>query len=161
MKNRKLLFVLVPAVLFVWGAIAYTVIVQMKGPESESELTVLPELNTQSDTLTGYYNLLANYRDPFLSSVSVEDKEEKFDRSRLNRPLIEVPAIPRQIQWPMVEYGGLISNNEKWLALIRMNGTNYLMNEGDIQQQLLLISAYKDSIQVEYQREKKIILKKL
>jgi hypothetical protein len=51
----------------------------------------------------------------------------------------------------------MILNNQKQVALIRINGANQLMKENEERQQIKVIRIYADSVRLAYQGESKVI----
>ena len=58
-------------------------------------------------------------------------------------------------------YGGVIENKESnsRLALINIQGSDYLMEEGDVFQEIKLLKIYGDSVKVGLRKEYKVIPK--
>jgi hypothetical protein len=116
----------------------------------------IPFLSKQTDSDSNFYELLANYRDPFKSGLTQEEGTGNSGSSR--RSNIQNPIVQQRfIYWPDIEYNGMILNNQKQVALIRINGANQLMKENEERQQIKVIRIYADSVRLAYQGESKVI----
>ena len=65
------------------------------------------------------------------------------------------------MKWPSLAYGGMIKNqkSDKSLAMIKVQGKDKLMKEGDVIGKLQIEKIYADSIKVSYDNHKKTISK--
>ncbi len=167
MNQKRLLYVLLPAVLLIWGIIIHRIL-QAVGGEDTLALTHLPaqvgqQLSpTTSDTIT----LLANYPDPFLNS-SRKASETGTTASFADRPALRPTAAvkvssppPASIPpFPEVVYLGLIQNGKssRKVALLKIAGKEYFMEEKRQQDGIILSHIYPDSIRVAFNKEGKII----
>ncbi|MBA7590112.1 hypothetical protein ES708_32214 [subsurface metagenome] len=82
MKNRKLLYILIPASVIIWGAIAINIINNLRRSTDYKQENYLPFSESSSDSVEEGYTLIADYPDPFRpqytsSPVSIAQKNEK------------------------------------------------------------------------------------
>lgn len=155
-KKRHLMIVLILGAAGLWGYIMYVVwdsffkqeIVQITQTVNTQE----KNLSSEPDTFT----LLANYRDPFLSE---QVRKPELVQKRVAQV---VPSPPKVIQpWPEVSYGGMIRNQQtnSQLALITVNGKSELVGPGVAYQDLLIRKIYKDSVELAFGKEIKMVKK--
>lgn len=153
MKNKRAIYILVPLLISIWGIIAYQ-ITSYGSPDNGSsfsgQLSVPKIENAKADT----FSISANYRDPFLEKPVVEKK-----------PVVVVkkakPEVKASLPWPKITYGGVIKNQKssKQLYLVQVNGNDNIIREGDLIAEVQLAKAWKDSIQVVFQKERRVIKK--
>jgi hypothetical protein len=163
MKNKKLLYILIPAVGLIWGLVIYTILTSVRGSNELSEAGIIIPDISGTDTLMHSYELLANYRDPFLrySAVVRENKETtpavKPGNVRNQRETASQQL--RRVIWPGIEYRGLILSEGRNVALLRINNSNVIMSEGQSRNEVKLLKMYADSVQLSLGTETKYIVK--
>lgn len=162
MKGKKFTYLLIVCVAGVWGIIFYRI---YTGLEQEDELPVSivskgkPEYFKLINHETDRVNLNLNYRDPF-ADVSFVVKEVS---PVISGPVIKssvMPAIPKpMVNWAAVQYTGYINNpsTKSRIAIIRVNGKEGMLTEGQSLEGLKLIKNAGDSVQVRYQNSTKYI----
>lgn len=166
MKNKKQIYILLPVVLLVWGIIGYRIFSAMSGDSDEPVSFNSPTSawvdNAEVDV---DYELNLDYSDPFLKNTA-RWKSSSVQSNNPNKVVVKpkikkvVKAIP--LAWPAIRYNGLIrkTNDKSTLYIIEINGRSNFMSLGEELEQLKLLKAYRDSIQVEFQgKEKRTILK--
>jgi hypothetical protein len=156
-----MLYILVPATLFIWGAIGYTIFSHLHQNNSFAEVDYIPFTPTVKDTIIRSYTLLANYRDPFRSYHPSVKKEKKSSEKPKEEPVVtrNRRRNRQRVYWPQVKYNGLITNNNNHVALLQISNRNYLLKEGDEKDRIKLLKLYPDSVVLEYEGEPKTISK--
>jgi hypothetical protein len=168
MKNKKLLYVLLPVAALVWGLVIYQVVQSLEAPAGGS-LALPPGPTARAEGVRAEpdtFRLLLNYRDPFLANRPVIRQEQDLDLF-LNRPAASV-AMPRPvasqpepapIAWPQVEYVGLIENGAKKtkVALVRVGEAEHLLREGQAVDGVKLAKVLPDSVLVEFKKERRFV----
>lgn len=162
MKNRKLLYILIPATVIVWGAIALSIISNMKKSGDSVQENYLPFSESSSDSIEEGYSLLADYPDPFkpqYKRLSV-NKAQKTEKKQVNNTRISRRRAQRsRIIWPHVEYLGVIMNKDQRLVLLKIENSNIIMQTGDQRKQITLKKMYNDSVRLIYKDEEKVFHK--
>jgi hypothetical protein len=172
MRNKKLLYLLLPITAIVWGLVIYKIMQSLDTTGEENydiaEIKPIETINVVPDT----FNLLLNYRDPFLAyrptvrrNVSATFTMNKADLSISN--FIKPPEKAASVSttatnpWPVIEYHGLIENsqNKSKVAMIHIDNAVHLMLEGHTTSGIKLTKILPDSIQVEFNKQKKFIWK--
>ena len=121
MKNNRLIFILLPAVLAVWAIIGYRVVNYIRHDTPAQIENIKKDLEFKPDSLSeDKFEIIANYRDPFLDFVPLESKP-------LIRPVKVItpkPLIIPHINWPIIKFKGLVKNHElqKSYGLITIDG---------------------------------------
>ena len=139
----------------IWGGIAYQISSFGSSDvttHSRGNLPVSRKENTKPDT----FSILANYRDPFLGKPIEERKPESASK-KMPKPVEIKVALP----WPKITYGGVIKNQKssKQLYLVQVNGNDNIIKEGDVVEEVQITKAWKDSIQVVFEKEKRVFKK--
>ena len=156
MKHKKITYLLLPLVAVIWGIIFYRIFSAVSPepilPVGGSILTS----KTINTSIPDTFSIIANYRDPFLGKV-VQVKDSAS--GKVKPPKTEKVVIPKQ--WPSLSYGGIIKNQKsgKQFVLVNINGEGNLMKTGDEVSGIQLLKVYKDSIEVSFQKEKKVVWK--
>ena len=157
MKNKKLLYILVPLTILIWGAVVFTIISHTR-PDNAPDMNYGVELRNEVDTAGNKYTLLANYRDPFRYGSSQKPAAVKKPVQQKSQTVRN--QNPVRVNWPDIEYKGSITNNNDKVALIRINNRNFLLKEGEARDNIMLVRMYPDSVNLEYSGEVKSIKKK-
>ena len=149
MKNKKLIFILLPAAVLIWTLVILQAVKRMNGPGETSLKTNFTIDSSQIKNVTDNYRLLADYSDPFLKSADQQGSPIKtitpvilkFSKEVDNRSVIS---------WPEINYGGVIlnKNNNQQVYLLKINTKQYLLHQGESADKVELIKAYRDSVKV-------------
>lgn len=170
MKNKRLLYVLIPLAGIVWGIIIYRLMQTLEAPKEASyknNIANIAKENTQSVPDT--FKLLLKYQDPFLAERkrTIELRQTEVTTFLINSPIARNPAqtiaspmskpLVTTTEWPKIEFNGLIENKAKKerIAMLHIGGITHLVYEGQTADQVKLIKLHSDSIQVEYGKQKK------
>jgi type II secretory pathway component PulC len=157
MKNKKMLYLLIPGTLIVWGLIIFKIINNMhseEGPASQHLLAASATVENVSDT----FSIHPDYRDPFLGKII--QRTDLSDRpAKINVPVI--PVVKAPTPWPTIVYGGIIKNQKlnKEMILLQINGQDFMVKSGETINGIQLFKVFHDSIEVHFSKEKKIIYK--
>ena len=163
MKNKKLLYILIPATVILWGIIVFKIVSHLKNRSIYSEDYYLPEMKPEADSVFKAYKLLANYNDPFRinkRSYSSGQKKETKKTPVQTTNLRHERRNQQRIFWPSVTYSGTIINMQKQVALIQIDMKNFLMMEGEEQNMVKLQRLFPDSVIMVFEGETKTIIKK-
>lgn len=160
MKDKRVLFVLIIAVVAIWGLIGYKIVV----PDTDESIftssrsldkNVVRKLEVES------YQLLNNYRDPFQAQRVNYRGGSKSDNRNSNKKVLGQNKS-ESLAWPPITFGGLIKrkNSKEKVALLKVNASDHLMRMNEEVEGIKVLKIEKDSIQVIYKGEKKVIYKK-
>lgn len=142
MKKQTKTYLLLVAVLLIWGIIGYKIVgaISPKPVQEEVEIKTVdftPEPLVQKDT----FSLIANYRDPFLGTLATKPKKKSTAKKAI--PKNPVPEVT-------IEYTGLITDNEtkEKIFFIRIAGQQYLMSARDKIEGFTLISGSESQVRI-------------
>ena len=145
--KKKLTIPLLVLALVLWGAILYRLLTG-GGETALSAVTVQPTApkvavveKPKADSL------LLNYQDPFLAEAktAIEPVEEgSFEAD--DAYVEETPYI----DWSQVQYLGSVTGGEV-VALVMINGQEYMLKEGDAAEGYTLMGVVGNSIAVRYE----------
>lgn len=157
MKNKKIIYILIPALIAVWGIIGTKIFTYLKSDGSSDSQIKTKKIFEPEKNIKDTFDLIADYPDPFLQATS-KHLHKKKPLSKTN-----TKNMPKKnIKWPKVEYRGMVTNqtNKKTVINISINSKNYLMSEGQEKNNIQLIKIYEDSIITCYQNENKTFYNK-
>lgn len=156
MKNKKLLYVLIPAVIFIWGAIIYKIVIGLSGSDGNSFQEIKMNEIKSNEVSNDTFSINPTYRDPF-SGKRVKNSNP-ISGSFTNQ--LSTNPSP-QTKWPEIIYGGIVKNQKsnKQLVIIQINGQSNTIKIGETYNGVMLTRVFKDSIEVKFGKEKKYVKK--
>lgn len=157
MKNKKNIYILLPIVLFVWGAVLFQLFSFTNSDETivanNSELTIKPlKFNKRQS-----FSIDVNYRDPFLGKMYAENAVPKI---KGNSSAAKDAKPKETLVWPTILYKGLISDtkDKNKIFMLIIDKKNYFMKIGDTENEIFLKSGDKESIYVKYKGNLNLIM---
>jgi hypothetical protein len=155
-KNKVVTYLLIAAVLVVWGLIIYKII----GAYSVGEEDTYTPPAIQKEKYDDYAvpkdtaKLVLNYRDPFGMAVKKDTARPKIQGT----PRF-IPVTKTGFNWDIVRYSGYIKNagSKKLIAVMHIDGREAMMSEGEVIDQIRLVRNLKDSILISREGKKKYI----
>lgn len=181
MKNKRLLYVLLPAVLVVWGLIFQRIWLAARGEEVVAPAGAGESVAaTTSGVAARIPGLLLNYTDPFragsptpfittlvgptgAASAERASYAQPLAAAPLNLPLAPAatPVVP--VVWPVVKYLGFINNPrlENRIALLTINDKEYSVKSGGNEEEIIVRKIWRDSVRVVFKTYKKTIVRSL
>jgi hypothetical protein len=157
MKNKKMLYLLIPATLIVWSLIIYKIISNLRPEEasvSQHRAISTPAIESTSDT----FSIHPSYRDPFLGKIVAKSG---FSHGPAKTRIPVNPVVKAPLVWPAIVYGGIIKNQKlnKEMILLQIDGQDFMTKVGETTNGIKLFKVHRDSIEVHFSKEKKIIHK--
>jgi hypothetical protein len=153
MKNKKNLYILLPAVVFVWGLIAYRIFAGVNPNEpAVAAAQELKKFNPKLDPEPiSSYEITADYRDPFLDEMDISKPKKAFAKTKKQ---------VQEIEFPEIEYKGIIKtgNNSKAIFLIVINGNRKMFKLKETHDDVKLIKGNEERITLKYNTEKRSYL---
>jgi len=165
MKNKKLLYLLIPINVIVWGYIGYTF---LKSLNIETNIQLSSEYDSQISNVASIpdtFSLLNNNKNPFkdifFQRKNIKHKNSPNTSSVTNKTKINTSKRSNLELLPAVRYNGLVKNQKtkKMLAIVTINNTDHLLKIGDTINRTKLLNIFKDSIIVRFNKEKLTIKK--
>lgn len=157
MKNKKLIYLLVPLTFGVWGYIGYFIYSTINKDEYIPEINVSKQKKHTNKPIEKDYSLFLNYRDPFLGKISSQQNTNKVPKA--SKPKTEVNNTILN----NIKYLGLIKNKEQGniIASININHNDYLLKKGDKINGVEILKINSDSLQIKIENKNYYIKKSL
>lgn len=151
LKNKKLVYLLLPLVLVIWGLIFYRIYANLHGkPKSPSfSKQITKEIDVRDKEEIPQLSL--NYPDPFLKNTSISSGEKKTNPKHPDN-------LVSPINWPMITYRGMLRSEQakhNVTGFLRVGTTDMLVHMGDVARELAVLRIAKDSILLENKGEKR------
>jgi hypothetical protein len=155
MKSKKSLYILLPAVLLLWGYIAFKIYKHMSGG---GEVIISNNRVIQKsieDNVPDTFSLILDYTDPFLSRNITTQSTSK---TRVRK----VKSTVKNVHWPDIIYQGRMVNQQTKRSKVSLSigGVDVILSRGETKNEIKLVKSYADSIKVQFQGEMKTIHKK-
>lgn len=135
MKSKTSLWILIPAVLGIWGAIGWNVYSAMNGDEYTATVkTVESSQQTESKVAPDTFELLLDYPDPFTNEAPKQKSTVPLYHNTNNHQHTTIASAPKEeAQWPTIIYSGLVKQpaTGKMLGFLSVNGESYFVKVGD------------------------------
>mgnify|MGYP006173368547 FL=1 len=161
MNKKTLNIILIVTVVALWGTVLYKYVNRFFNPIQNDfavrEFSSPISTKIAKDT----FDLQPLHRDPFLDRSMIKRNEEKPIRVNTQPKVIKTKTPEIQKPFPLVHYYGYIKSQDKKEQLILLKVNNKLERvrlKSNIDG-LIINQIYKDSIQVSYNKELKMIKK--
>lgn len=160
MNNKFTRSLLIIGAVAVWGIIIFKIIGYLNNDDTaESNFTAVKksEISQIPDTV----KLLLNYPDPFLGGKIEQEPAKNYEVVQTAKVVKTSPEPVAAKPLLNIKYFGLITNKQtqKLVAIININGKQYLAKPGDNLDQVMLLKMYNDSILITHESTKKWIRK--
>ncbi|MGL5890719.1 MAG: hypothetical protein ACRC3B_12580 [Bacteroidia bacterium] len=163
MKSKRTTYLLMAVVAGIWGLIGWKV---WKGLQGDDDLALPAERVVQSgkkNQLSDSFELIANYRDPFLGRTMQQTSTVAATTVRTTgtaKTTITKPEPPVNT-WPEIRYGGFIkkSGQENAAGFLIINGSSEIVTRGQKIQDITIVQLWRDSVAVMRGKERRIIKK--
>ncbi|MFW0739833.1 hypothetical protein [Flavobacterium sp. T12S277] len=158
MKNKKNIYILLPIVLMVWGAVLFQLFSFTNSDEivaaNNPELRIKPLKLNQRQSFT----IDVNYRDPFLGKMYSENNAPKTKAT--GSKTAKAPKPKETLVWPTILYKGLISDTKEKtkVFMLIIDNKNYFMKIGDTENGVFLKTGDKESVYVKYKGNLNLIM---
>ena len=154
MKNKKSIYILLPIVLFIWGAVLYQFFSFSNNDSIEitnSNTTVKPFKIKPKDT----FSIKINNRDPFLGKLVSNEN----NTTKTIKPTSKPKKIVEEVVWPQIGYKGIVSDNKEKIKvyMVIINGKTYLMKKGDEEEEIKLKDGDRETIYVIHKGDLKVV----
>jgi len=143
LKGKKALYILLPLVAFIWGAIVFQVVGAFSDDDlllaKATEVTITDIKEKEREVFT----LGEIKRDPFLGTLYKPKKKIIKPIARVKKPTIT---------WPSIIYKGMVSgqSNANAIYLVQINGAEHLMKKRQTAAEVTLVRAGASSIRLKY-----------
>jgi len=162
MKGKKSVYILLPAVLLVWGIVAYRIISGLNTDQPSYNNAFRHVEPMEEDVQPEAFSLRLDYRDPFLTGRPRKRAQASVFNTDVASPLTQPAAKVQPTQpepepamdWSTVAYVGLIQRskgrNEQPVALVTIKGSSRMVKAGDDIEGYLFTTVTRDSLEVTY-----------
>ncbi len=153
-KNKKLLYILIPATIIVWGLIMYKIFnVVNNGSTAPQAMAATSSFGDKDQLVADTFAMYANYRDPFLG------KPPTVERSTQTKAAVKPVQPVIVLAWPTINYFGTIKNqlSKKQFVMMQIDNQNTAMKPGEVYKGVELLNVFLDSVEVKFNKEKKFV----
>ena len=157
MKNKKSIYILLPAVVIIWGTLLWKIFQGRDISHDLSVPTTIKRENGSEEKARENIELSYNYKDPFLKTSTKTESVNTGNNSQQEQPYYNTGNM-----WAEIEYSGIIKTNDKqnMTGLLNINGKKHLLRTGSEVDGIKVIYIHPDSIYLEFQREKRSFRRK-
>ncbi len=142
MKSRVTTYVLIVAVIAVWGFVAWRIF--FSRPASREAVT---HRSAERETpVAEEYRLSLDYDDPFLKDAASTERAESFGRVQSSPP--EPPSPPPRPEDIALKYAGTISVGGRVSYIIEHAGLLHPLDLGESLDGYILAEAFADSVRL-------------
>lgn len=156
MKNKKSIYILLPIVLLIWGIVIFQFF-SFSAPDDSLENASM-EFNIKPFKVKERtpFSINVAYRDPFLGKMYAAPATNPKKRVVVKKQ----PKPLETLVWPTIHYKGMISDVKKKQTLFMMviDGHNFNMKKGDIENEVFLKDGDKESVYVKYKGNLNLIM---
>lgn len=160
MKNKKSLYVLLPAAGLLWGYIVYLVVSGMGGGGNIARPQGQPMAIPDSLVLgQDSFSLSLDYEDPFLKKTKPVIVNNTPKRAPTASPKPNKVAETPSVNWPTINYGGSITGagSRKEVVILIIGNEEVLAKEGDVHKGVKINHIAPQAIGLEYKGAAKTI----
>lgn len=139
-KNTKT-YTLLGGVLLIWGIIGFKIYSALSPEEDTLALVEDVMFKSKKAVQRDTFTIKADYRDPFLGKFGVSSKKRAIKTTK-----------KKTVSFPQINYTGLITDQKtkKHIFFVTITGTQYLMQRGNQQNEVTLVSGSSKQIRVRY-----------
>lgn len=151
MKSKKNIYILLPIVLLIWGAVMYQFFYFSTTEKSQATISTAFFYKTINIKKRDTIAINVNYRDPFLGKMYVEKGNGIVGKKKTTN-LKKTQKIVEPIVWPVIVYKGIVSDiKEKNIVyMLIINGQTFLMRKGETENEIFLKEGDRESVYVKY-----------
>lgn len=147
LKNKTKTYILLLAVLGIWGLIGYKIISTLNPETPESpQPDFVENFKPQSVKIKDTFSIQTLEKDPFLGTLQ-----------RKNSGTFKKTTTTPQIPWPQISYGGLVrrENSKEQVFVVNINNGQYLLKKGQSIIDVSLLRGNSKEIVVRFQNHTK------
>ena len=160
MTKKNINRILIVAVALIWGVLIYKFVNSMFAPNTIEGDAIASQKTLDIPQITkDTFNLKTYKRDPFLGTLNSRPKVSKRNNAIKK---VDKKEAPINQKWPKIEYLGFVKEEKSNDPLLLVKIDNRLYRKkanGEFIEGLTIITFYKDSLQVDYNNEKRMIKK--
>jgi len=147
MKNKKNIYILLTAVLLVWGILGYRIFLTVN-PNNNKQQTAVASKSFKPQQLQELetFTINTDYRDPFLGSFS---QKKSTKPKKPTKVIVKTSKIP----FPAIIYKGLVSakGKQQQIFLINIDGQQYFFMKNNTHKEVKLIQGSSKQVVLRFQ----------
>ncbi|WP_299223308.1 hypothetical protein [uncultured Aquimarina sp.] len=149
LKGKKGLYILLPIVVFIWGAIIFQVVDAFSDEDPVVSDITKVSFATIKTKEREKFTIGEIDRDPFLGTIY----RPKKVLNKNPKPIVK----KQETAWPSIRYKGLVSaqNNSLAIFLVEINGSDQLMKANESFSDVKLIKGSSSSVKLKYKGKTK------
>lgn len=153
MKNKKTLYFLIPLVALIWGIVIWKAFAYK--PSSTAEVIPHYSMAVQEELDTLRYEVIANYRDPFLRSSSGRAPKtvSQAKKRENNMKKVKVNSVHGTPRPEGLVYHGLIDGRQDRVGLLELGSSRLLVEEDSMVKEYRILSVEPDTLRISYQEK--------
>lgn len=151
MQNKAKTYILLVAVLAIWGVIGFKIIASVNPDTPKVEQQTYSALFSPKEKMSiDTFSIQLSKRDPFLGTLYVKKKP----KPKTNKPV-------ESIVWPNIIYHGTVSkqSSKEKIYVFSVNGQQHLVRVGKVADNIRLIKASNTEMTVSFKGVKKTVTK--
>jgi hypothetical protein len=145
LKNKTKTYLLLIAVLGIWGTVAYKIANGISPEQTEvTSQSFDVAFNPKKEKTIDTFSITPVERDPFLGTLSTKKQASKQTK--------KVKAAVPDVKMPTITYGGLIQKQQSRakIFVVNINNKQYLLKQGQTAADVKLVRGSKSSIVVRF-----------
>lgn len=151
LKGKGSLYILFPAVIFIWGAIIYKVVATFGDDTPLHPQITVEKMISVKGVVKDTFSLLPIERDPFLGHYYKKPKIQKSGAENAKK----------SVTWPEIQYLGVVSGAGKttMVYILLVNGKQVLLEKGDSAQGISIFTGSQSKIKLQYKEDSRVYIK--
>jgi len=149
MKNKNRTYLLLAAVVAVWGTIGYKLYSNMNPTTSKTAVVANTDFNRIQTKKGERKEIQPDYRDPFLGKIYRKKVQPKPVKKAIKKD---------PVMFPPIQFIGVISG-KKTSYIIQINGQQEIFKTGQTQQGITLKKGTAKSVLISYKGISKTIIR--
>lgn len=149
MKKQYKTYILIIAVLIVWGIIGVQIFSYLNPKEEEELPSLVSEQKSfrKETKIRESYKVKTHQRDPFLGKIIIKPITIKKTKKKPVEPVV----------FPSIIYHGIIESGKNKSFIISVNGVQNVLKVGQTMQEIRLLSGDKKQINIRYKGNTKVV----
>jgi len=147
MKNKRNIKILIPVVAVIWGLVLYKLFEAFYPEDLPMTTSTQTKFELPKYQERDSFSLTALEKDPFLGTIA-RKKAQRNGGTKQSKNTTE---------WPTTSYEGFVADDKgrTTVFVITVNGEQHLLKQGEMVQNVKLIRGSKQSIQLQYDGQRK------
>ncbi|MBN1339748.1 MAG: hypothetical protein JXA03_10520 [Bacteroidales bacterium] len=154
LRNKKTLYILLPAVVLIWGAVVHKIISGIDGDNNTGRRQNYVQKAPGPSYLPDTFSMSGNCRDPFRPEKVYQAPSGK-NANVVNR------GKTKNVRWPQVTYNGWMKNIKTGTVQVNLviAGQDRILKPGEEKEGIALVRVWEDSVMLKYDNDIKSFMK--